>query len=398
MRIRLSLCLLLLSSGSAAAQSLTEAVAVERGLAHPDVRALLEARRAVNAGNVLSAGRWANPEIEFSRETLDAAGRASEDNFLWIRQRINVAGVKGLERQSAVHQRMADDARVDLIEREIAADIRRLFHSALAANREVEVRGVWHARLLEIAVSIRERVRAGDVSRYDRLRIEREVALVEGAMYAARARYEASRDRLFSRIGGGDESLAGTLLPPAVESELIADQLASHPRLMSLAAEAESAAIAANAASRERWPELTLGVGQRDLSQPGANGDGDLYMLGVEVPLFDRGDGKRRAADSRARARRAAYAIAADGLAAELRASIILLNARRDAALLLGPDASAAASLADIAESAYDAGEIGVMELIDAHRADLQIQTDYVSRALEAREAYIQFQLIRGQP
>ena len=38
------------------------------------------------------------------------------------------------------------------------------------------------------------------------------------------------------------------------------------------------------------------------------------------------------------------------------------------------------------------------MELIDAHRADLQIQTDYVSRALEAREAYIQFQLIRGQP
>lgn len=395
---RLSLFLLFLGSSSAATQPLTEVVAVERGLAHPDVRALLEARRAENVGNAASVGHWANPEIEFSRETLDTGGGHSEDDFLWLRQRINVAGVKGLERQSAARQRAADDARVDLLEREIAADIRQSFYSTLAAERELAVRSAWRDRLLEIADSIGERVRAGDASRYDQLRIEREVALIEGAMHAARARAEAARERLYARIGSKAESLAGRLLPPAASSESIAVQLDNHPGLTSLAAEAESAAFAAEAASRERWPELTVGIGQRDFSQPGASGDGDLYMLGVEVPLFDRGDGKRRAADSRARARRAAHAIEADVLAAELRATITLLNARRDAALLLGPDADVSASLADIAESAYDAGEIGVMELIDAHRADLQIQTDYVSRALEARAAYIRLQLIRGQP
>lgn len=390
--------LLFLVAGSAAAQSLTEDVAVERRFAHPSIQMLLEARRAENAGHAESAGLWSNPEIEFSRESLDAAGLESDDDFLWIRQRINVAGVKGLERQSAAQQKLADDARVDLLERDIAADIRRIFYVTLAAQRELEFRGAWLARLQQLAESVRERVLGGDASRYDQLRIEREVALVQGEFYAARAQSETARDRLFSSIGEAELPLAGTLLPPAAPPGSAADHLANHPVLLSLAAESESAEIAAAAASREKWPELTLGVGQRDFSQPGVDGSGDVYMLGVEIPLFDRGDGKRLAAESRAKARRAEYTIEANELAADFRATVGLLNARRDAALLLGPDSEAFASLADIAESAYEAGEIGVMELIDAHRADLQIRTDFVLRALEARKAYIQIQRMRGTP
>lgn len=399
MSIRICLCSLFFVATSAAGQTLTESMAVERGLSSPNVRELIEARLAENLGNAASAGLWANPEIEFSRETLDTALGDGDEDLLAVRQRFNLAGVRGMEKRSAASQRLADDARVELLEREISADIRMLFYTAVAWEENRIVQAAWQARLQGLASSIRERVRAGDASRYEQLRVERELALLEGDVIAAEAQAKAARGQLFARIGGNPDPLTGSLLPPAQSSDALGTYLEGHPLLVSLAREAESAELAAAAARRERWPELTLGLGHRELTEPGGGGgDGSFFLVGFDVPLFDRGQGKYRVANARARARRAEHAIEADKLAAELSATIQNLNARRNAARLLQPSPNATESLADIAEVAYEAGEIGIMELIDAHRADLQILTEFNSRALEARKAYINFQLLSGQP
>lgn len=387
----------LFACGAVHAAALTEADAVKRGMAQPDIVALLDARRGIAAGNAASAGRWANPEIEYSREALDLPGGVSEDRFLWIRQRLNIAGVHGLERDAAARLRVAEDARTEFAAREIAADIRALFYETLATDARAQVLAAWHERLQELVTAVTNRATAGDASRYDQLRLERELALIRGEMLDAKAKAESARDRLFSLIGGEPVALQGYLLPPSMDAAVVTDVLTSHPLLKALDAEAGSAVLSAKAARREAWPELTVGVGRREFAEPGFD-DGNVLSLGVTVPLFDRGTGEARAADSRARRLTAERALTEARLAADTRATVRALEARREAALALKnvgvaePD-----SLAAIAESAYAAGEIGVMELIDAHRTELAAHRESVDRALAARDAYIELQLLRGE-
>lgn len=386
----------LLALDAAAAQSLTEGEAVERGLAQPDVRAMLAARRDIATGEAAAAGRWDNPSIEYSSETVDLPGGESEETSLWIRQRLNIAGVHGLERDAAEQARIAEGARVDFARREAARDIRRLFYDALAAVDAQRTIAAWQARLEELTVAVEKRMEAGDASRYDHLRLARELALLRGEAMGLQANAESARDRLFSLIGGPRTALAGTLLPPAGGGSAAMDIIAGHPLLVALGADAGSATLAAKAAARAAWPEVTVGVGRRELEQPDFGADGNLVMLGIEIPLFDRGDGRQFAAESRARRLQAERVLAANRLAADARAAQRAVDAQRRAALMLVSSNEGDASLSAIAESAYAAGEITVMELIDAHRADLAAEQQALARARAAREAWIDLQLLRG--
>ena len=389
-------CLAFLLSGAAAAAPLTEIEAVKRGLAHPDVRATLAARLDIAAGNAAAAGRWTTPEIEYSEETLGLAAGDSKERSIWVRQRLNIAGVHGLERDAAERLQLAEISRNEIAEREIAADIRRLFHAALAADTELNTVIAWQSRLEELIIAVERRVNAGDASRYDHLRLQRELALLRGDALDAQATAESARDRLFSRIGGQETELQGSLLPPPPDMTMVAELVGDHPLLRVLDAEAASASLSAKAAGRESWPEITLGLGRRDMAEPNFDSDGNLVMLAVEVPLFDRGDGNKFAAESRARRLEAERTLVASRLAADARAILRELEAHRQAALALQANDPQADALAAIAESAYAEGEIGVMELVDAHRTDLAAQREAIARSHAARESYIELQSLRG--
>ncbi|NIR61382.1 MAG: TolC family protein, partial [Gammaproteobacteria bacterium] len=229
---------LLLAADIAAAAPLTEADAVRRGLARAEIQTLLETRRREAEGNARAAGRWANPEIEYSRESLDLPGGELTETSLWIRQRLNVVGVHGLERDAAAALKVAAGARAEIERRDIAADIRRLYYRALAAQAQLRTARRWEARLDQLAGSVAERVAAGDASRYDLLRIEREFALLRGEVLGRQAAAESARDRLFSLIGGQPGSLSGRVMPPAVEESTVDDVIADHPLLVALDAEA----------------------------------------------------------------------------------------------------------------------------------------------------------------
>lgn len=396
-RSSITLLILLTAVGIAEASVITEAEAVRRGLSQPNVHALLDARRGVAAGNAKSAGRWNNPEIEYKRETLDLAGGSGEDREYWVRQRLNLAGVHGLERDAAAQMHVAADARTELVTREIAADIRVLFYESMAADAEAKAIADWHDRLGSLAGAAADRVAAGDASRYDQLRLERELALVRGDLLNAQATAGSARDRLFSLIGGEPGALQGRLLPPALDDVVLADVLENHPLLAALDAESSSATLSATAARRKRWPEVTVGVGRREVSEPGFDADGSGVSLNMTIPLFDRGAGAGDAANSRAQQFAAESALTKSRLAADIRATLRALAAYREGTLALGGvDVNGPDSLAAIAESAYAAGEIGVVELIDAHRTELAAQRESFKRALAARNTFIQLQLLTG--
>jgi len=379
-----------------AQSSLSEADAVRIGLERSDFTTWLAAGLDQAAGQARSAGLWENPEIEFSHEETDLAGGASEERSYWIRQRFNLAGVDGLERRSANERQEASGARLELQRSEQAALIRRHFYDALAASRQAAAVDRWHARLSQLVADVDERAQAGDASRFDLLRLRHELAALNGERLETDARVASARDHLFGLIEHEPVELVGQLLPSMPDGVDPKRLAADHPGIQALDAEVRAARIATRAAERRRWPEMTLGLGRREINEPGFSVSGNLFMVGLEVPLFDRGTGQAQTQSAQALRLVAERQMLISRLVADVSSVIRQLRARRTAALELA-EIQDQESLADIAENAYRAGEIGVLELIDAHRTELAASREGIRLAQAARQAHIELQLMKGE-
>ncbi len=395
--LHLALAAMPVFAGLAEAAGLSEADAVQQGLAQPRVSTLLESRRAAAEGVASSIGKWENPEIEYSAESLDLPGGDSRDEFLWLRQRFNVAGARGLERRAARLNLQGQFARIELERRELIREIRGLYYDVLAARRRLAAESAWRDRLGELVAAVDARRQAGDAARYDALRLRQELSLVRATVLEARAAYESAREALFALIGIEPAELTGGLLPPEASASVVRS-LDDHPTLRALQSEASSAETRAKAARRNAWPDVTLGIGRRNFEEGDIDAEGGLIAIGVEVPLFDRSQGDFRAADNEARAVRAEASLVRSRLQAQVGEALRLLEVRRAAALDLKQEAARdGGSLADIAEAAYAADEIDVMALIDAHRTELAIEREATALARAARAAYIQLQYLSGE-
>lgn len=375
---------------------LTEAAAIERGMTQPAIQSLLEAQQDQAEGERLSAGRWHNPEIEYSRESLDLRSGQSEETTWWVRQRLDLAGSKGLERDAAAMTEEAAETRGVMERRQWRARIRAHFYDALAAQIRAQALTDHSQRLQRMATVIEQRVAQGDASRYDSLRMNQECTRAQSAATEAQAEHRAQREQLFSLVGGDLERLGGALLPPTVERDEL--PLEQHPELKMLTALEQSATLKAKAARRAAWPEVSLGVGRKTLDEGGYSAEGNAIALSVEIPLFDRSEGDAQRARGLAHEYAADYALTYNRLRAQHRALRITLAAQRESAQELrramntGED-----SLSAIAEASYQAGELSVMELVDAYRTELDTRLQYIDSARAARATLIQLQRLESQ-
>lgn len=397
--IRLLLMAALCAAGTdaRAADVLTEAEAVERGLSVAAYRDWVEATRREARGQTAATGLWSNPELEYSEESLDVPGD-STDRFLWLRQPVDIAGVNALQRAAARESEGVTEAAIESSKRERRAQVREAFYRALKARRRLEAFEHWHDRLIELVNAVRERFQAGDASRFEYLRLEREQVLLQGRLASARAGLGAARERLFGLLASEHRPLAGELLPPQPPpTDRAMASLETHPDLRGLLAGAESDRLSAKAAGREAWPDVTLGVGRREFDEGPASLDGNVFSIGVEIPLFDRGDGRESAARASASAKSARLSLLRSRLRADLEATVEELRARRDAALALQRQlASGGESLSEIADASYEAGELEVMGLIDAHEAELDLRLEAIELSHAARRAAIELQTLTG--
>lgn len=376
------------------ADGLSEEQAVQQGLAQPRVITLIEARRAAAEGVASSVGRWENPELEYSEESLELPGNDGSDQFVWLRQRFNVAGARGLERRAAMRNLDGQYARIDLERRALVREIRDLYYDAVAARQRLDAKRNWHDRLNQLVDAVKARQRAGDAARYDAVRLRQELALVSARVLEARAELESARETLFDLIDAEPVDLTGGLLPPEA-SAFPAQGLEGHPTLRALRAEASSADTRAQAARRDAWPDVTLGIGRREFKEGEIDAEGGLIAIGVEVPLFNRNQGEFRSAESESRALRAEASLVRSRLQARVGEARRLLEVRRAAVHDLKRETAAQSdSLSAMAEAAYAAGEIDVMALIDAHRTELAMASEITALARAARAAYIQLQYL----
>jgi cobalt-zinc-cadmium efflux system outer membrane protein len=179
------------------AAPLTENDAVRLGLARPELADLARARIAEADADVVAAGTWANPSLEFSRDKTGA----SRESTWRLAQPLDVSGRRGLRQDAARLRLDATEADTRAWREERAAELRRSFHDVLRQQSALRVIDAWMARFAVIGSVVDKLARAGDASGYDRRRLEREQQAAEAKAAEARAGLERSRARLAALIG-----------------------------------------------------------------------------------------------------------------------------------------------------------------------------------------------------
>jgi outer membrane protein, heavy metal efflux system len=358
-------------------------------------RAAIDVARA----DVLAAGRWPNPRVTFNREAV--AGVA--EDMLMVSQVLAVTGRRRLEVSAATSRVEASAQRAEDRIRRVRADVRLAFMELWAAQERERELARNRDRLETLAGLLGTREAAGDAAGFDRLRAEREVMDVEASRATATADRAQAQAVLASFLSPGREpavleavraATAGGALPTV--DELMARAEMTRGDLIALEREVDAAGFAEQAAGRRVRPEPEVVAGTK--TSNAAGGDvGSIVSVHLTVPLFDRGGPERAAAQARGRQARAegdALRQSIRGQVAAWRAALIERRAiaeRHRGALAQGAD-----QIERIAQISYEAGERGILELLDAFRTASTARVRQVSLDAAVREAEVELEFVSG--
>lgn len=391
-RFVLSVFLLLWLCVTAAAQELTQEQALQRfERENPHLRALAARVQAVQA----ETQAWSllpNPAATYSRE--DAAG--AKDDFLLVQQSLPVNGRLGLLRNAGSAQVRAAEAEAGYERLLLRSDFRAVFYELLLAQQRVVLLESWIRQLRGTVNILQTRQQEGEGSTFDRLRGERELADAEASLASPQIVMAQARSRLASYLAPGSDPTpmtvrgdfgSGESLPPL--AELLSRALAIRGDYAAGQRQLERLGFERQAASRLAIPDPQVTAGLKASTAPGRSGNGYLLSVTMPIPLFNRGQtevNRIRATEERTQAELAARR---QKIETDVRAAYEAARLRRriaeDYARQLGDRGT---ELARIAQVAYQEGEQGILELLDAHRVAMlsglqALELSWLSRQAE---------------
>jgi cobalt-zinc-cadmium efflux system outer membrane protein len=361
--------------------------------------------QAIRAGveitrvDVLTAGRWPNPQPGVTRESVAGV----TEYLTTVSQLLPITGRRGLDVKAATASISASESRADDGVRRLRADLRLVFVDLLAAQDREQALTESRERLRELSRILASRESAGDAAGFDRLRAEREVLDVETDLVMAateRARAQATLAGYFSGAVDPAQIVAARSpsetipLPPL--TTLLEQAEATRGELKALRQELESADFAKQAAERRLIPEPEVIAGAKS-STFGGGDVGSVFAVRATVPVFDRAQPERALATARAaqaQARGAAFRVVLRGQVAALREAV--LQRRTAAERYRTEGVNGAAAIERIAQVSYDAGERGILELLDAYRVGASARVRQATLDLAVRQAEIELGFATG--
>jgi cobalt-zinc-cadmium efflux system outer membrane protein len=297
----------------------------------------------------------------------------------------------------------ASQFRADEEVRQVRAALRTAYADLVTAQlRESEIAAA-RDRVGGLAGILARREAAGDAAGYDRLRAEREVMDLDADVAAARAdraRAQGGLAAFFDSVTDA-ASLVASARPaaraplPAVD-EMLARAQSDLPELAALRQELASADFAIRSAGRRPFPEPEIVAGTKS-SNLGSGDVGGVFSVHVAVPLFDRAKPEQGIADARHAQAEARIAALQSSLRARIAALRTIVTERRQAADRYRASTTANADqLERIAQVSYDAGERGILELLDAYRGSGTARIRQANLDGAARQAEIELELASG--
>ena len=397
---RVAVALLSFSVPAAGQTVISEADALARlSTDSPRVRAIRASVELARA-DVIAAGRWPNPRVTYNRESVSGV----TENMVTVAQALPISGRRDLEVSAASALADARARRADEEIRRVRADLRSAYADLVSAQTRESALSRSRDRLRELAEVLAKRESAGDAAGYDRLRADREVMDVEGEWSQARtdrARAQAALAAFF--VESGDAMSLVAVAPdvstrpglPTLE-ELITRAESVRGEPAALRQEIESARLAERAASRRLVPDPEIVAGTK--SSNFAGGDvGGVFSVHASLPLFDRAQPEHAVAEARMLQAEASAAAFQTVLRSQLVALRAVVLERRAAAGRYRAGATQGSDVLErIARVSYDAGERGILELLDAYRSGASARVRSAALDAAVRQAEIELEFVSG--
>jgi outer membrane protein, heavy metal efflux system len=380
------------------AQEWSEEQVIQRFLQQsPHTRELRE-RVAMAQAEARGRALSPNPSFSYSREG------AGFNEFFELGQTLPLSGRLGYLRQAGTAAVSATESQSAALLWELRSDLRITFYRLLAAQQQGTLVEASIERLREVVRILRDREKEGEGSRYDRLRGEREVMETRTELSAARVRIAQARADLLSFLPAGTQItyVAGqfSLAPGKLSvAELVSRALTVRADYRAEQQEFERYELEKRAAERLLIPEPTITAGvKRAETLTSPNQAGVVVGLSMPIPLFNRGRTevmRFEAQQRRAEARR-------EALAQQIRAQVegayqAMLIRQKDVQEYGRESGETGAELNRIAQLAYQEGEIGILELLDAYRVNRQSQLHLLDLQESAKEAAIGLDRVVGE-
>ena len=371
-------------AASAAAQTLTERQALQllrESPYHRELQTRVEVTRAERRRGTL----YPNPS---ATAAFEGAGRT---DFYLFEQALLVNGRRRLLLQAGESAVAATRAEADYELRRLEAEVRAAFQQLIYVQERRAAIGRNIGELGEVVRILREREQAGEGSKFDRLRAEREIVERESERAGVEALIAETRARLAGFLGelvSQDAIVAeGTLTPNETPPELreaVQSALVARGDYRSQEARLETLRIEEAAADRRRIPNPVLSGGLKRSEIGDRYANGPVVSVSVDLPLFNKGQAEKTVAAAEATRTRARRQVLESQILADVRgAHESLLLRRRIAEQYEDDSGRRAEELREIAEVGYAEGELGILELLDAFRVSQQSKL----RLLELRAA-----------
>lgn len=381
------------------AQPLTEREVVARFMtSDPRIRAWaarVDETRAQQAERTL----WPNPSLTFSREHVAEA----HDTFLLARQELPVSGRR-------TQLRAAGRLAVESVEAErratlaqMQADVREAYLDLLLAQEREAVLKRAIDELQQLLKILRAREEAGEGSRYDRMRGERGLIDLEADAAEAAAERAEAQGRLAAYLSSemslaltATESLALPQTAPPLET-LVAQALSTRGEYRSAQLSTERFDAEQRAAMQLRIPTATLTGGLKRSAFASTTHSGYQFSIDLGIPLFSRGQASAALAGAQRAVAEAETASWRTRIEAGVRSAHTALAIHQErAARYRDATAAVAEPLVTTGRVGYEEGELGILELLDAHRQAVDARLRVLDLTADARRAAIELDRVIG--
>lgn len=371
----------------------------------PSIRELA-ARVALAEAEARTRTAYPNPTLSYSREG------AGYNGFIEATQVLPVSGRMRYLREAVSAAVSATDAGREASLWTARNDLRIAFYRMVAAQQRLDLLASRLRETQELVEILRRREEEGEGSRYDRLRTERETAELRTDITAGRALVAGTAAGVVAFLPEGTEvrqvrgELAAPKQVPAVD-DLVRRALNARTDYRAEERSAARYRIEEQAARRLRIPEPVISAGIKRADVPvggGANPfenvtrTGAVFSISVPLPIFNSGRFevmRYKAEQEQAEARRARLA---RQIRAEVEGARAVASIRQEALDAYDRDMqSAAEELIRITQTAYEEGEIGILELLDAYRMRGSARLRRLDLQAAAKEAFIDLERAVGE-
>lgn len=381
--------------------------------------ASLDARMAAIEAQGRGRALAANPSINWSREG------AGYTEFLQLEQALPITGRLRLLREAGRAATEVAGASRELALWDARSTLRLAFYQLLAGQQRQASILQTIQTLEDVAKILRVREKEGEGSRYDRLRADREMVQLRADLRLAEAQLAQLRAQvnaflptpLVGRAAGKLEDATAKLDADAVAAQA----MMARAELRVLDRTVAALKLEEQAAYKLRLPEPTLSAGMKRanvgkepvavLSDPvGASSlraylgnarqiNDTSFVVGLRVPLptFNKGQFEVARFTAEQRAAISQRQLVSQRIRAEVAGAVETWQIRRAALdAYRAEQQQTGGELLRIARVAYQEGELGILELLDAIRVERQALLRLVDLEAAVKAARIEIDRVVG--